>query len=117
MDDQYYQNAYMANQMMESNSNGPCFLVSSLPEELANPDSLCNLFGYYGDVHKVKILRNKPDCALVQMAKPHQAAVVRKYLGKTCFFVKWDNFSVTKEFIKYCRSSENSWKKVSGQLF
>ena len=85
VDDQYYQNAYMANQMMESNSNGPCFLVSSLPEELANPDSLCNLFGYYGDVHKVKILRNKPDCALVQMAKPHQAAVVRKYLGKTLF--------------------------------
>ena len=77
---------YMANQMIESNSNGPCFLVSSLPDELANPDSLSNLFGYYGDVHRIKMLRNKPDCALVQMAKPHQAAMCKKYLGKLFLF-------------------------------
>ena len=47
-----------------------------------NPDALCNLFGYYGDVHKVKILRNKPDCALIQMAKPHQVFTIRQNLDQ-----------------------------------
>ena len=63
-------------------SNGPCLLVSSLPEELANPDSLCNLFGFYGDVMRVKILRNKRDCALVQLSKPHQATLCRNFLDQ-----------------------------------
>jgi hypothetical protein len=29
--------------------------------------------GVYGDVHRVKILFNKKDTALIQMAEPHQA--------------------------------------------
>jgi hypothetical protein len=29
--------------------------------------------GVYGDVHRVKILFNKKDNALIQMADPHQA--------------------------------------------
>ena len=29
--------------------------------------------GVYGDVHRVKILFNKKDNALIQMAEPHQA--------------------------------------------
>ena len=35
----------------------------------------CYLFreGVYGDVHRVKILFNKKDNALIQMAEPHQA--------------------------------------------
>lgn len=33
--------------------------------------------GVYGDVQRVKILYNKKDSALIQMAEPHQA-----YLGK-----------------------------------
>lgn len=35
--------------------------------------------GVYGDVHRVKILFNKKDNALIQMAEPHQAQ-----LGKLC---------------------------------
>jgi len=62
--------------------NGVCILVSSLPEDMANPDSISNLFGHYGDVHKVKVLHNKPDCALIQMAKPHQAALCRQFLDQ-----------------------------------
>ena len=73
----------MENQYYEASpSNGLCFLASSLPDSLAEPNALCNLFGYYGDVHRVKILHNKKDCALVQMAKPHQAATVRKYMDQ-----------------------------------
>jgi len=76
----------MQDQGGNGSSNGPCLLVSSLPEELANPDSLCNLFGFYGDVVRVKILRNKRDCALVQLSKPHQATLCRNFLdqAKVC---------------------------------
>ncbi len=63
-------------------ANSQCILVSNLPEEMANPDSISNLFGHYGDVHKVKILHNKKDCALIQMAKPHHAAQCRQYLDQ-----------------------------------
>jgi len=63
-------------------ANGPCLLVSSLPEDMAMPDYLCNLFGFYGDVQRVKILRNKKDCAIVQMAKPHQATLCRNFLDQ-----------------------------------
>ena len=62
--------------------NGVCLLVSSIPEEIANPDCISNLFGHYGDCHKVKILHNKKDCALIQMAKATQAATCRKYLDQ-----------------------------------
>ena len=63
-------------------ANGPCLLVSSIPEDIANPDYLCNLFGFYGDVQRVKILRNKKDCAIIQMAKPHQATLCRNFLDQ-----------------------------------
>ncbi len=63
-------------------NNGCVVLASSLPEALATPDRICNLFGFYGDVHRVKILHNKKDCALVQMAKPHQATMVRNYIDQ-----------------------------------
>ena len=37
---------------------------------------IINLFlGVYGDVHRVKILFNKKDSALIQFAAPQQAAV------------------------------------------
>jgi hypothetical protein len=40
----------------------------------------CVVSGVYGDVHRVKILFNKKDNALIQMADPHQAG-----LGKLAF--------------------------------
>jgi hypothetical protein len=39
------------------------------------------MFGAYGDVVCIKILKNKRDCALVQMAKPHHAQQVGNYLA------------------------------------
>ena len=62
--------------------NGVCILVSNIPDDMANPDSISNLFGHYGDVMKVKILHNKKDCALIQMSKPHQAALCRQFLDQ-----------------------------------
>jgi len=44
---------------------------------VANVGAIFNMFGAYGDVVCIKILKNKRDCALVQMAKPHHALQVR----------------------------------------
>jgi len=52
---------------------GLVLLLSNLPDEVANVDSVFNMCGVYGDVMFVKILRNKRDCCMVQMAKPHHA--------------------------------------------
>ena len=56
---------------------GCVLLVSNLNEDLTDCDHLFVLFGVYGDVLRVKILFNKKDTALVQMAEPQQALLVR----------------------------------------
>ncbi|XP_064607310.1 polypyrimidine tract-binding protein 2-like isoform X8 [Liolophura sinensis] len=55
--------------------------VSNLDEEMVTPDALFTLFGVYGDVHRVKILFNKKDNALIQMAEPHQAQLAIAHLS------------------------------------
>merc|ERR1719410_562940 len=59
---------------------GVVLLVSNIPEEIANVDHIFNMVGMYGDVMFVKILRNKRDCCMVQMAKPHHAQQVKQCL-------------------------------------
>ncbi|KAJ8305303.1 hypothetical protein KUTeg_015848 [Tegillarca granosa] len=44
--------------------------------------------GVYGDVHRVKILFNKKDNALVQMAEPHQAQLAIAHLDKDAGLTK-----------------------------
>jgi len=61
---------------------GVVLLVSNLPDQVANVGAIFNMFGAYGDVVCVKILKNKRDCALVQMAKPHHAQQVRNNLDQ-----------------------------------
>ncbi|XP_013406946.1 polypyrimidine tract-binding protein 1 isoform X3 [Lingula anatina] len=63
-------------------TTGPVVLVSNLSEEMVTPDALFTLFGVYGDVHRVKILFNKKDNALIQFAEPKQAALAIQYLDK-----------------------------------
>ncbi|XP_059219035.1 polypyrimidine tract-binding protein 2 isoform X2 [Stomoxys calcitrans] len=57
-------------------------LVSNLNEEMVTPDALFTLFGVYGDVQRVKILYNKKDSALIQMAEPQQAYLAMNHLDK-----------------------------------
>ncbi|XP_055325303.1 polypyrimidine tract-binding protein 1 isoform X7 [Sitodiplosis mosellana] len=57
-------------------------LVSNLNEEMVTPDALFTLFGVYGDVQRVKILYNKKDSALIQMAEQHQAYLAMTHLDK-----------------------------------
>ncbi|KAH9499924.1 Polypyrimidine tract-binding protein 3 [Bulinus truncatus] len=69
-------------QGMNQVNGSPCVLVSNLDEEKVTPDALFILFGVYGNVHRVKILFNKKDNALVQMADPSQAQQAITYLDK-----------------------------------
>nr|XP_040228566.2 polypyrimidine tract-binding protein 1 isoform X5 [Anopheles coluzzii] len=57
-------------------------LVSNLNDEMVTPDALFTLFGVYGDVQRVKILYNKKDSALIQMAEPYQAYLAMTHLDK-----------------------------------
>jgi len=61
---------------------GVVLLVSNIPEEIACVNYIFNMIGMYGDVLAVKILRNKPDCCMVQLAKPHHAQQVRNFLDQ-----------------------------------
>ncbi|XP_046423017.1 polypyrimidine tract-binding protein 1 isoform X3 [Neodiprion fabricii] len=63
-------------------------LVSNLNEEMVTPDALFTLFGVYGDVQRVKILYNKKDSALIQLAEPHQAHLAMTHMDKLRVFGK-----------------------------
>lgn len=67
---------------------GPVLLTSNLDEQLAVPEALFTLFGVFGDVIRVKILFNKKDNALIQMADATQAQVAQGYLDKQRIFGK-----------------------------
>ncbi len=61
---------------------GCVLLVSNLDETKTVCDHLFTLFGVYGDVQRVKILFNKKDTALVQLAEPQQAMLAMNHLDK-----------------------------------
>ncbi|CAH0384632.1 unnamed protein product [Bemisia tabaci] len=68
---------------------GTCvLLISNLNEEMVTPDALFTLFGVYGDVLRVKILYNKKDSALIQMAEPAQAHLAMTHMDKLRLFGK-----------------------------
>ncbi|NXM71921.1 PTBP1 protein, partial [Serilophus lunatus] len=56
-------------------------LVSNLIPERVTPQCLFILFGVYGDVQRVKILFNKKENALVQMADGNQAQLAMSHLN------------------------------------
>jgi len=63
-------------------SGGHCvLLVSNLNPERVTPQCLFILFGVYGDVMRVKILFNKKENALIQMADGTQAQLAMSHLN------------------------------------
>ncbi|CAF3483134.1 unnamed protein product [Rotaria socialis] len=84
------------NPHMISLHNGPVILVSNLNEDMTTPESLFTLFGVYGDVHRVKILFNKKDSALIQYATSQQAAVGHQNLDHITMFGKQIRVSFSK---------------------
>ncbi|GAV03845.1 hypothetical protein RvY_14220 [Ramazzottius varieornatus] len=75
---------------------GAVLLVSKFDEELVTPDALFTLFGVYGDVTRVKILYNKKDTALVQMADPRGAQLAIMHLDRLKLYGKQMKVSMSK---------------------
>merc|ERR1712059_244632 len=60
----------------------PCVWVSNLPEEYVDADVLCNIFGNFGNVRKVKFTEKKPDGALIELDDPRSAMRAVRVLDK-----------------------------------
>jgi len=52
---------------------GRCVWVSGIPEEFRKPQMLCNIFGCYGNVMRIRFSRKKPDGALIEFQEPQYA--------------------------------------------
>eukprot|EP00002_Diphylleia_rotans_P008171 TRINITY_DN1790_c0_g4_i1.p1 TRINITY_DN1790_c0_g4~~TRINITY_DN1790_c0_g4_i1.p1 ORF type:complete len:472 (-),score=88.61 TRINITY_DN1790_c0_g4_i1:768-2183(-) len=63
-----------------SPSNRAVLLVANLDPELTTCDHLFNIFSNYGNILRIKILHNKPDHALIQMADNTQASNALTFL-------------------------------------
>ncbi|XP_065070144.1 polypyrimidine tract-binding protein 1-like isoform X1 [Rhopilema esculentum] len=75
---------------------GSVVFVSNLDEEQVSCDDLFILFGHYGDVHRVKILFNKKDSALIQFADGMQAQTAQQNLNGIRIFGKEIRVSKSK---------------------
>ncbi|XWS15286.1 hypothetical protein CRYUN_Cryun35bG0082600 [Craigia yunnanensis] len=72
-----------------SGTNDRCtVLVSNLNPHRIDEDKLFNLFSLYGNIVRIKLLRNKPDHALVQMGDGFQAELAVHFLKGTMLFGK-----------------------------
>ncbi|XP_065114588.1 polypyrimidine tract-binding protein 2 isoform X2 [Paramisgurnus dabryanus] len=71
-------------------------LVSNLNEEMVTTHSLFTLFGVYGDVQRVKILFNKKDSALIQMADINQAQLAMSHLNGQKMYSKIIRVTMSK---------------------
>ncbi|KAL1266938.1 hypothetical protein QQF64_002613 [Cirrhinus molitorella] len=71
-------------------------LVSNLNPESISPHGLFILFGVYGDVHRVKILFNKKENALIQMADATQAQLAMSHLNGQRLYGKVIRVTISK---------------------
>ncbi|KAM9587355.1 polypyrimidine tract-binding protein 3 isoform 2-T2 [Morphnus guianensis] len=71
-------------------------LVSNLNPEAITPYGLFILFGVYGDVHRVKIMFNNKENALIQMADAFQAQLAISYLNGLTLYGKVLHTSLSK---------------------
>ncbi|KAJ8640972.1 hypothetical protein MRB53_017666 [Persea americana] len=72
-----------------SGTNDRCtILVSNLNPDKVDEDKLFNLFSLYGNIVRIKMLRNKPDHALIQMGDGFQAELAVHFLKGAVLFGK-----------------------------
>eukprot|EP00268_Persea_americana_P007880 TRINITY_DN1300_c0_g1_i2.p1 TRINITY_DN1300_c0_g1~~TRINITY_DN1300_c0_g1_i2.p1 ORF type:complete len:449 (+),score=90.26 TRINITY_DN1300_c0_g1_i2:480-1826(+) len=72
-----------------SGTNDRCtILVSNLNEDKIDEDKLFNLFSLYGNIVRIKMLRNKPDHALIQIGDGFQAELAVHFLKGALLFGK-----------------------------
>ncbi|MED6122618.1 hypothetical protein PIB30_041391 [Stylosanthes scabra] len=70
-------------------TNDRCtILVANLNPDRIDEDKLFNLFSIYGNIIRIKLLRNKPDHALIQMGDGFQAELAVHFLKGAMLFGK-----------------------------
>ena len=65
-------NGMLAAQLLGMNNvkRSTCVWVTGIPQECADADFLCNIFGNYGNVQRIKLSKKKVDVALKQFQDP-----------------------------------------------
>ncbi|XP_060208753.1 polypyrimidine tract-binding protein homolog 3-like isoform X4 [Lycium barbarum] len=109
-----------------SGTNDRCtILVSNLDADRINEDKLFNLCSLYGNIVRIKILRNKPDHALVQMGDGFQAELAVHFLkGATLFekrlevnFSKHANITTGPDTHDYSNSNLNRFNRNAAKNY
>jgi len=67
---------------MAAGQVGPCIWVTGIAPDIASPKVICNIFGNYGNVQRVKFSQKKPDGALIEMSGSEGAANCKKHFDK-----------------------------------
>ncbi|KAJ0789051.1 putative RNA recognition motif domain, nucleotide-binding alpha-beta plait domain superfamily [Helianthus annuus] len=100
-------------------------LASNLNPDRIDEDKLFNLFSLYGNIVRIKLLRNKPDHALVQMGDGFQAELAVHFLkGATLFgkrlevnFSKHPNITMGAETHEYLNSNLNRFNRNAAKNY
>ncbi|KAK1431300.1 hypothetical protein QVD17_07756 [Tagetes erecta] len=109
-----------------SGTNDRCtILASNLNPDRIDEDKLFNLFSLYGNIVRIKLLRNKPDHALVQMGDGFQAELAVHFLkGATLFgkrlevnFSKHPNITMGAETHEYLNSNLNRFNRNAAKNY
>ncbi|KAI3507245.1 hypothetical protein L1887_22141 [Cichorium endivia] len=109
-----------------SGTNDRCtVLASNLNPDRIDEDKLFNLFSLYGNIVRIKLLRNKPDHALVQMGDGFQAELAVHFLkGATLFgkrlevnFSKHPNITMGAETHEYLNSNLNRFNRNAAKNY
>ncbi|KAJ0973292.1 hypothetical protein J5N97_021251 [Dioscorea zingiberensis] len=101
-------------------TNDRCtILVSNLNPDKIDEDKLFNLFSMYGNIVRIKLLRNKPDHALIEMEDGFQAELAVHFLkGAMLFgkrlevnFSKYPNITPAPDAHEYSGSTLNRFNR------
>ncbi|KAK9271720.1 hypothetical protein L1049_002083 [Liquidambar formosana] len=109
-----------------SGTNDRCtVLVSNLNPDKIDEDKLFNLFSLYGNIVRIKLLRSKPDHALVQMGDGFQAELAVHFLkGAMLFgkrlevnFSKYPNITPAPDTHDYLNSNLNRFNRNAAKNY
>ncbi|GFP79876.1 polypyrimidine tract-binding protein homolog 3 [Phtheirospermum japonicum] len=109
-----------------SGTNDRCtVLVSNLNPDRIDEDKLFNLFSIYGNIIRIKLLRNKPDHALVQLGDGFQAELAVHFLkGSMLFgkrlevnFSKHQNITTGADTHEYSNSNLNRFNRNAAKNY
>ncbi|XP_042492380.1 polypyrimidine tract-binding protein homolog 3-like [Macadamia integrifolia] len=109
-----------------SGTNDRCtVLVSNINPDKVDEDKLFNLFSIYGNIVRIKFLRNKPDHALIQMGDGFQAELAVHFLkGAMLFgkrlevnFSKHTNITSAPDTHEYLNSNLNRFNRNAAKNY